>query len=118
MARSKKVAEEGPFTNIGAAKALKGRWGDGSQNKARARADWHQVDPIIVHTLVACVGELGGAVTLGVDKNGTGYTVAVWLSGEKVYNQWFSGEAEGVEALHVQLQDFTDDVKALIRQPQ
>jgi hypothetical protein len=115
MARTRKADEQGPFTHNGAASALKGRWGEGAKRKESLKADWSQIDPTIVHSLVSGVGALGGACTLGVDKNGAGFTVAVWMGGEKVFNQWYRGDFEGQEALHAEIEAFTQDVQALIR---
>src|SRR5690349_12260088 len=115
MARKTGKREEGPFTSIGAAKELKGRWGEGAAGKETIKADWASIDPVLLHSLISQVGYLGGAVTLGVDKSGAGFTVAVWVGGEKVYNQWFSGSQEGIDNLHVQVEMFTEDVRALLK---
>lgn len=116
MARKAKAHEDGPYTNEVAKAQLKARWGEGAERKAQLRADWHEVDPIVVHSLVSGIGLLGGAVTLGVDKQGAGYTVAAWLGGEKVLNRWYRGDPEGVQALELELQDFCDDLHALSRE--
>jgi len=117
MARKAKAQEDGPYTNVAAKARLKARWGENALKGPKMRADWNEVSPTTVHALVAVVGDLGGAVTLGVDKAGAGFTVAVWLGGEKVFNQWFRGDGEGVEALHQQLEDFVLDARELVVRP-
>jgi len=115
MSRKTKGHEDGPYTNEAAKAGLKSRWGSGSGRSQVLNADWDAVSPVVVHSLVSAVAKLNGACTLGVDKLGTGYTVAVWMGGEKVLNQWFRGDAEGVEALHQMLEDFTADVLGEVR---
>jgi hypothetical protein len=115
MARTRKAAEEGPFTNQRAAKALKARWGEGGPKGTPLRADWNSVDPVVVHSLICAVGALGGACTIGVDKNGAGFTITVWCGGEKLLNRWFRGDQDGINALHVEVEDFTADVQTSLR---
>ena len=110
MARTRKQVEEGPFTNQRASKALKSRWGDGGPKGTPLRADWNSVDPVVVHSLICAVGALGGACTIGVDKNGAGFTITVWSGGEKLLNRWYRGDQDGVNSLHVEIEEFTNDV--------
>lgn len=111
MARTKSKGTGPGIDSLRAhADRLAGKWAVDKATSATLQADWGEVSPALLHTLTCEVGRRKGAVLAGVDRMGAGFTVSVFLSGKKVLNQWYRGDAEGLDKLHVELEDFLNDL--------
>lgn len=71
------------------------------------------VDAALLQELVWAVALLKGAVMLGVDKTGFGYTVTAWVEGNKVLSRYYRPEEDAIEVLHSELQEFIEDILKL-----
>lgn len=110
MARTKRGRLEGQIDGHEASTKLLQKWGTNGVDAGYGTADWSEINPHLVLSLVAAVGALRGAVMLGVDKNGSGFTLNIFLGGKKVLNKWWLCSAEGVEQLHTDVEGFVIDL--------
>lgn len=93
---------------------LKGKWSGGEGSSSGIRASWGVVDGHLLYTLICMVTARKGAVLAGVDRQGYGYTLAVFIGGEKVLNKWYRPEAEGIEILHTDIEAFLTDLQSIV----
>lgn len=112
MARKSKSTEEGPYTNAAYVAKLKAKYDNKPQDRDGLRADWGWVDTGIVSRLLSAAGAMRGAVTMGVDRQGAGYTLAVFIGGTRIVSKWYRGDAEGLAALEQEMGDIADDLRA------
>lgn len=110
MARKRKGFEDGTDVPAHAARKVLAKWGGKERESGKLLADWGLVDPSLISGLLSAAGRFKGACLLGVDRQGVGYTVSVFIGGEKVVNQWYRGDPEGVERLHFDIEDMTNDL--------
>lgn len=89
------------------------KYGPDARKPQTVQADWREVDMRIIATLLPLVADVRGAVMLGLDRNGVGYTVGIWIAGQKVFNRWYRGDAEGRESLYAELDDFCAGLEEL-----
>lgn len=93
---------------------LAGKWGGGSEAAVGGNANWADVDGHLMYTLAVVIGNRRGAVMYGVDRQGVGLTVCVWLGGEKVLNKWYNPAKGGIETLHSDIEAFLSDLEVYL----
>lgn len=96
-----------------AVKALAGKWGGSSPTSGDVKFDWSVVDGHTLFTLVHVVTRLRGAIMLGVDRQGFGGTLAIWMGGERVFNKWYRPDETGQSALYADIDEFMADLNTL-----
>lgn len=94
----------------GKVESLKGKWGGDDVSDGSSSCTWADVDPHLLFALITAVGNVRGAVMTGVDKQGVGLTLSVWLGGERVLNKWYNPAKGGLEALHTDIEAFLYDL--------
>lgn len=65
-----------------------------STRKSDLDADWNSVEPVVLHRIIWAVDFLGGSVTFGSTRNGSAYTIKVYL-GAPYDPVYFDGDDEG-----------------------
>lgn len=114
MPRSKKVDSSGdPSVDKTVLSRLQGKYGGDRKSPNGLVVDWSKVDPHLMFQLVYAVAKRKGAVMFGSDKSGGGYTLIVFVGGERVLNQWYRGDDTGVELMHVTMEEFLQDLELL-----
>lgn len=109
----KSAAASGSEKNVAGVKALAGKWGGSKEGSVVGNASWMDVDGSLLLTLIVSVGSRRGAVMCGVDRQGAGLTLAVWLAGEKVLNKWYNVEKFGSDPIHTDMEEFLSDLNSL-----
>jgi hypothetical protein len=112
---TKKEAEEWAKGNTAQQKYLLARY-RGETDETRQKADWSIIDRETLMLFVASALSTGGAVMLGTDKSGFGYTINVFLSGQKI-GKWFRPDEIGITGLHEFMEDFIATVQASLDSP-
>lgn len=74
------------------------------------KCDWTWVDAKYVIDMIAACSEAKYAVMFGTDRNGVGYTMSIFMDGEKV-SKWFDPSEEGRQALYDFIDEFTSDLR-------
>lgn len=97
----------------GAVKALAGKWGGEKSGTVVGNASWSDIDGHLLFTFITTIGNMRGAVMCGVDKQGVGLTLCVWLAGEKVLNKWYNVEKFGADTIHTDMEEFLTDLLSL-----
>lgn len=109
MPRKSSTSGESKET-VSAVKALAGKWGGDKSGSVVGNASWGEIDGHLLFSLISAVGSARGAVMCGVDRQGVGLTLCVWLAGEKVLNKWYNVEKIGAEAMHQEIEEFLTDL--------
>lgn len=112
MPRARSTGTNGSGKSV-ALSSLAGKWGGSPTAAPVGNASWSDVDPHLVFTLVHVVTQRRGAVMLGVDRQGVGLTLCVWLGGEKVLNKWYNPLKGGIEDLHGHIEEFLADLATI-----
>lgn len=106
-------ASDGKSVGSGKYVELAGKWGAGEQPEDAARWDWAKVDGNNLWLLITLVGRHRGACMCGVDRQGVGGTLSVWLGGERVLNKWYSPKDVGYSDFNLAVSEFIDDLSAI-----
>lgn len=77
------------------------------QGSNTPKADWSQVDATLVHSAVIATTYLGGAILIGVSKDGYVFNVSIFRDGDK-QTYWFRPDDQGLADLEELLGNLTD----------
>jgi len=80
-----------------------------STRKTGLDADWNQVQPTVLHSIIWAVSQLSGSVTFGTTKNGQAYTIKVYL-GAPYDPMYYDGDEEG----RARLAEWADQLVAAV----
>lgn len=92
------------------ARKLAEKWATDGGSSDSVQSSWSDVDGHLLFSLITLVGNHKGAVMTGVDRQGIGLTLAVWLGGEKVLNKWYNPQKGGLDVLHSDIEEFLTDL--------
>jgi hypothetical protein len=111
VARRSKVDSDGNSSQE--IKSLADKWGGSPSTSSGAQWAWGNVDGNLMYSLAEAVGSRRGAVMYGVDRQGVGGTLSVWLSGEKVVNKWYRPDLGGYGQINEDIEVLLADIQAL-----
>jgi predicted RNA-binding Zn ribbon-like protein len=73
-------------------------------------ADWFMVDALLIQRALAAAGLIQAAFMLGVDRQGFGFTVSIFMNGQKI-SKWFRPDEPGLDELHQFLQAISEEIE-------